>query len=379
MNEDGSAIEGTWSQGGRELPLTLYRLAEPFALNRPQNPKPPFPYESREVTFRNEPAGIRLAGTLIIPDGESPFPAVLFVTGSGPQDRDESLMGHKPFLVIADDLARRGIASLRYDDRGAGGSEGNHMQSTVKEFATDVEAALGFLVAQPEVDRNAIGILGHSEGGLSAPMVAARNEEVDFLVLLAPPGEALVSLLMRQATDMLRLEGELDDALIERALVMQAEDLALISDPSIDDETLRATLRASAESRREQFTAAEAAQLQFDERMIEAGIEQATTPWFRSLITEDPAAYLETIRVPVLALFGERDIQVAAEVNAEILEASLRAAGNEDYEVYILPGLNHLFQHAETGAISEYGTIEETFSPDALELIGDWITTRYNP
>ena len=165
LNADGSALQGTWSQGGRTLPLTFDRQEKAFALNRPQEPKGPFPYASREVTFQSEAGGVQLAGTLLLPPGEGPFPAVALVTGSGPQDRDETLMGHKPFLVIADALARRGIASLRWDDRGAGASAGDHMGSTVDDFAADARAAVAFLRSRPEVDGNAIGIVGHSEGG----------------------------------------------------------------------------------------------------------------------------------------------------------------------------------------------------------------------
>lgn len=376
MNEDGSAVDGTWTQGGQSLPLRLVRLAEPFALRRPQHPEPPFPYESRDVTFANRRAGLRLAGTLAIPPGDGPFPAVVLVSGSGPQDRDESLMGHKPFLVIADQLARRGIASLRYDDRGTGASGGDHLSSTVADFAADAEAALAFLAARPEVDRDALGIVGHSEGGLTGPRVAAGNREVDFLVLLAPPGVPMGDLLGRQMRDVLQQRG-VDQALIERALAMQGADLATLADESLSADEAAARLREAARRRLEQLTAAERTALLYDEAAIERGIEQGASPWFRSLMREDPATHLAKIRIPVLALFAGKDIQVAPEVNAERVERSLAAAGNEDFEVRILPGLNHLFQHATTGAISEYGEIEETFAPQALELIGDWILERF--
>ncbi len=377
MNEDGSAIDGTWSQGGRDLPLTLNRLAEPFALKRTQTPQPPFPYEATDVTFRNEKAKIDLAGTLVIPDGDGPFPAVVFVTGSGPQDRDEALMGHKPFLVVADHLARRGIASLRYDDRGFGASGGNHLQSTVGDFATDVESALAFLAEQPAIDHDATGIFGHSEGGLSAVIVASRNEDVDFLVLAAPPGEPLDALLMRQTEAMLRQQGIVDDPLLERVLAMQAEDIEMITDASLTEDELRHKLKDVGENRLAELSAAEAEQIGYNSAAIEAGIAQTTNPWFRSLLRENPAPYIEKVKVPVLALFGERDIQVDASVNAPIVEAALAAAETEDYEVHVLEELNHLFQHAETGAISEYRMIEETFAPEALELISDWITSRF--
>jgi hypothetical protein len=375
MNADGSAVDGTWSQGGQSRPLRLARLAEPFALARPQNPQPPFPYESREVAFRHEAAGIRLAGTLVVPPGDGPFPAVVLVTGSGPQDRDETLFGHKPFLVLADHLARRGVASLRYDDRGFGASEGDHMGSTVADFAADAAAALAFLAAQPKIDRDALGILGHSEGGLAAPRVAASNAEVDFLVLLAPPGEPLDALVLRQERDALRQRGA-EDALIERAMARQAASLALLADASLGTDEVKERLLAQAADRDEVFSPAELALLG-DEEAVEAGIALGATAWFRSLLREDPVVHLKAVRVPVLALFGENDVQVAAEVNAPLVERALAAAGNEDYEVRVLPGLNHLFQHSASGAVAEYGTINETFSPQALDVVGDWLEERF--
>lgn len=374
LDGDGAALEGTWSQGGRDLPLVLRRTDEPLALVRPQMPEPPFPYESRDVTFVNATAGVRLAGTLLLPAGEGPFPAVLFVTGSGPQDRDETLMGHKPFLVIADFLARRGIASLRYDDRGFGESEGDHMGSTVADFAADAEAGLSFLAAQEEIDRRAVGILGHSEGGLAAPRVALGSPEVDFLVLLAPPAEPLVGLLVRQTEALLRATGVEGD-LVERALAAQREDLELVRDGSIPEGRLAELLRESYARRGADFTNQELARLGIDPAAVEQGIRQATSPWFRSLMREEPEKRLRRLEVPVLALFGSRDLQVDAEVNAEIARAALEGAG-EGTEIRVVPGLNHLFQHAETGAPAEYGTIEETIAPEVLETIGQWIKAR---
>lgn len=373
MNEDGSAIEGTWSQGGNSWALTFHRLAEPFALARPQTPQPPFPYDEREARFSS--GEIELAGTLLVPEGEGPFPAVVFVTGSGPQDRDESLMGHKPFWVIADHLARHGIASLRYDDRGVGESGGDHMGSTVADFAADAAAAVSYLAAQPGIDRRAIGVLGHSEGGLTGPRAALAHDEVDFLVLLAPPGEPLDALLARQGRDSLRLQG-VPDALIDKVLAAQAEDLRWIQDETLAREALVAKLEALSAARRETFTEAELARLGVTDATIAQGIAQGSTPWFRSLMREDPSVHLSKTKIPTLALFGEKDVQVAAKVNAELVEASLAAAGNQDFEVRILPGLNHLFQHADTGAIAEYQTIEETIAPEVLELVTDWIVER---
>ncbi|MCB1057512.1 MAG: alpha/beta fold hydrolase [Acidobacteria bacterium] len=376
LNADGSAIDGTWSQGGRSMPLTFTRTSAPFELKRPQNPAPPFPYTSRDVSFRNQGAGIDLAGTVIRPAGEGPFPAVVFVTGSGAQDRDEALMGHRPFLVIADALARHGIASLRYDDRGAGKSGGDHMGSTVADFASDAVAAVDFLAQQPDIDPQAIGILGHSEGGLTGPWAATLDDKIHFLVLLAPPGEPLDQLLQRQGADLLRLNG-VDEALIAKAQAEQAKGLALILDDSLSTDELTEKLRARIESERGTFTDEERAQLGLNEAAAEQSLQVGTSPWFRSLLRQDPAKYFEKTEIPVLALFGGKDVQVSPEVNARLVRAALEKAGNRDFEIQVLPGLNHLFQHATTGAVAEYGTIEETISPEALAIIDTWIGERF--
>jgi uncharacterized protein len=375
MNADGSAIEGRWAQGGSELPLTFNRQQSAFSLNRPQHPQGPFPYAAHEVSFRSKAGDIRLAGTFIVPEGEGPFPAVAMVTGSGPQDRDETVMGHKPFLVIADALARRGIASLRFDDRGAGASEGDHFGSTLEEFAADARAAVAWLHNRDEVNGDAVGILGHSEGGLIAPMVAATDESVDFLVLLAPPGEPMPALLQRQSIAQLRLM-QLDEALMERAMEALAEDLALVADTSLSNEALATKLRALAERRIAEYSAEERVRLAITPESVERGIQMTTMPWFRSLMGQDPAVHLRRVEVPVLALFGEKDFQVDAEINAQALRAALKAGRNTDFEIEIFPRLNHLFQHAETGGIEEYARIEETFAPVALRRIEEWILAR---
>ena len=380
LSADGTALEGTWSQGGHELPLVLRRVDKPVALVRPQTPEPPFPYMSRDVTVTSTPTGLRLAGTLVAPQGDGPFPAVLFLSGSGAEDRDETLMGHKPFLVLADDLARHGVASLRLDDRGVGGSQGDYMSSTLADRAADAESAIAFLAARPEVDRREIGLLGHSEGGLLAPRVALADARVRFLVLLAPPAEPLESLLLRQARAVLSARGT-DPALIDRAVAAQRQDFALIRDLSIPRERLEDRLRERIASRRAEFSPAELAALGIDPAMSEQRIRVSSSPWLRSLLQEDdPAARLGKLTIPVLALFGSKDLQVDAGVNAPLARAALRAAAGPASKaaskVDVLDGLNHLFQHAETGAPDEYAAIEETFAPEALAKIDGWIASR---
>lgn len=378
LNKDGSSLEGSWTQG-RSFPLTLHRTREEAKINRPQLPKPPFPYNAKDVTFRNEAAEITLAGTIITPPGEGPFPAVLFVSGSGPQDRDESLMGHKPFLVLADYLARRGIASLRFDDRGVAKSEGDHMGSTVADFSTDAIAGLTFLSKQQGIDRKRLGIIGHSEGGLSGPMAALKsNPTPAFLVLLAPPGEPLDQLIGRQAVDALNLQG-VDPKLIERMHADREQEVNLLKDKSLGRDELREKLRANSKEWAKKFTKEELETIGYDEENIEGQLEMVTTPWFRSLIVEDPRVYLKQLKMPVLALLTEKDFQVSAKVNEPIIREALKAASNPDFRVETLPGLNHLFQTADKGTMDEYAKIEETFAPSALKIVGDWISERVDP
>ncbi len=377
----GRSIVGVWSQGGQQFPLTFERQAQVFELRRPQLPKPPFPYRSEEVTFESAAGKVRLAGTLIVPEGKGPFPAIALVSGSGPQDRDETILGHKPFLVIADALARRGVASLRWNDRGVAPSGGDHFGSTVEDFAGDAKGAVAYLHSRAEIAGGAIGILGHSEGGLIGPMVAsdAGAPAVSFLVLLAPPGESLQALLVRQTRALYRLQG-LDEGLTDRALALEAEDLRRIADPSIPTPALQEMFRTEIEPRRKLFSEEERKKLGIDPAAIERSIQVSTTPWFRSLMEKDPAVYLRKVRVPVLALFGEKDLQVDPSVNAKALHASLSeasaAANALAFEVRTLPELNHLFQHAKTGGVDEYGTIEETVAPEVLKEVGDWIAAR---
>ncbi|MFC0539668.1 alpha/beta hydrolase family protein [Pelagicoccus mobilis] len=375
LSSDGSEIVGEWTQGGHTRPLTFLRVAEQVTLKRPQEPKGPFPYDEREVAFRNEVADISLGGTFVIPEGDGPFRTVIFFTGSGAQDRDESLMEHRPFAVLADALARRGIASLRFDDRGVGKSEGNLMEASVEDLAYDAIAAVRFLEGQREVDQDAIGMIGHSEGGLVGPVASTLEEQLDFLVLLAPPAEALDKLLTRQGSAALRLKG-VSEEIIARVEVASALDMTLIKDRSLDREALLAVLEDRKNDFLEDFSETELAAIGYTHELYEQNIKVVTTRWFRELMRVDPAAYLEKLKVPTFALFAEKDFQVDAQVNAEIMRTSLEKAGLIEAKVLVRSGLNHLFQNCETGVLEEYGLIEETFDPATIVMIGDWVLER---
>jgi fermentation-respiration switch protein FrsA (DUF1100 family) len=371
LSPDGARIEGSWEQGGMKLPLVLAKRDRPIVLDRPQEPRPPFPYTSTEMSIRNEKAGITLAGSLLVPEGAGPFPAVVLVSGSGAQNRDEELLGHKPFLVLADHLARRGIASLRYDDRGVEKSEGDFSASTSYDFADDAEAALEALSARSEVAKGRIGIVGHSEGGLIAPIVAARNAKAAFIVLLAGPGLRGDELLLRQGALIARAAGASEEDIADAAGINAV--LYAIAAGSADESAASAALKdaylawmtANARMGAEEKAAARAA--------VDKIVAPLASPWFRTFLGFDPAPYLARVTVPVLALNGSKDLQVPAAENLAAIERAIGERADPRNRYVELPGLNHLFQTATTGSPEEYGKIAETMAPEALGLIGDWI------
>ena len=364
---EGDTLSGKWMQGGAEVPMVFERRTEPVALNRPQDPQPPFPYEAADVVFGSD--GITLAGTLIVPDGSGPFPAAVLVSGSGPQDRDESLLGHKPFLVLADALARNGIATLRYDDRGVGGSTGDPLGATTVDLASDAKAAVDFLRDQPNIE--AIGIIGHSEGGLIAPIVALDNADVAFVVLLAGPGLPGADVLLTQTEELMSAEGAPDSVVAWR--MDWNDDVIAIAASDLESGDAAAAMW-------ERLTeAAVDAPAGMEGLVTDAGIGEIvaafTDPWMRFFLAYDPAPALGQISVPVLAMIGSLDLQVSAAENIPALEEAL--SGNGDATVKTLPGLNHLFQNASTGAVSEYAVIDETFDPDTMQTTADWILERF--
>lgn len=371
---DGDKLTGSWSQGGMKFPLELARVeklddspAKPT--RRPQDPEPPLPYREQEVSLevqerpfdRAHKAKITLGGTLSLPEGKGPFPAVVLVTGSGAQNRDEAVFGHRPFFVLSDALVRRGIATLRFDDRGIDKSGGDTLTTTTLEVAEDVTSQLAWLAAHPEIDKRALGIIGHSEGGVVAPIVASKSKLARFIVMLAGGAASGEQLLHAQNALLLRAAGE-PEAAIEAERVAGTALYKTLRTATSDAE-IDAAIRAYADS--DPARKAERARV----------LPLLRTPWFRAFLTLDASPYLAKVRVPVLAISGEKDLQVPVD-QLPLIEADLRRAKNRDVTTKLLPGLNHLFQHADTGAIEEYGKLDETFAPEALQLIGDWIVER---
>lgn len=367
ISANGDTLSGAWEQGGAKLPLVLVRGAAMAAPARPQEPKRPFPYREEEVSFASVP-GVRIAGTLSLPQGRGPFPAAVLITGSGQQDRDESVLGHKPFLVLSDYLTRRGIAVLRLDDRGVGGSTGDFAASTSADFANDVEAAVRFLAARRDVARNKVGLIGHSEGGVIAPMVATRSRGVAYVVMLAGTGIPGDSLLRLQGTAVLRASGAPEE-MVRRQAEAQGRIFAAVRGGG-DSAAVARRVRAA-------LTPEERAAGASSPDSIPAQMRPLLSPWFRYFVAYDPRPALRRLTVPTLALNGSLDVQVPAKENLAAIDSALRAAGNRDYRVMELPGLNHLFQPARTGAPAEYATIEETISPAALEAVASWIVQRF--
>ena len=363
ISKDLSTIEGTFTQGGASLPLVLKRGTAAAAAppRRPQNPVKPYPYREEDVTYENQAAGIRLAGTLTIPQGKGPFPAVALITGSGPQDRDETLMNHKPFLVLSDYLTRRGLAVLRTDDRGVAKSGGVFATATTADFSTDTEAAVAYLKTRPEVDARKIGLIGHSEGGDIAPMVAARNKDVGFIVMMAGSGVPGDQMIVAQVVAGNEAAGMSHDQALQ-AGQMQRKILDLVEQEK-DETVLKQKLR-------------DLLGPGMQDAQFETVYRQLTSAWYRYFLTHDPAPALRKLTCPVLAINGSKDTQVPPQQNLPAIRKALEEGGNKHFEAVELPGLNHLFQTAKTGAVAEYAQIEETISPVALEKIGNWLVKQ---
>ncbi|MFQ5530617.1 MAG: alpha/beta hydrolase family protein, partial [Gemmatimonadota bacterium] len=365
LSEEGKLV-GTWTQGGGTFPLEFVPSEDdPPEANRPQEPQKPYPYSTEDLVFGNDGAGIELAGTLTLPEGPGPHPAAVLISGSGPQNRDEEVFGHRPFLVLADYLTRQGIAVLRYDDRGVGASGGSHETATSADFAGDAASAVAYLGQRGDIDVTQIGLIGHSEGGVIAPLVAVESEDVAYVIMIAGPGVRGDSLLMLQAEAINRAAGATDEQVATNRDLQRRLFAAVASHSGEAD--LETEVRRVFDEASVGMTAGQ----------IDGQVAFLTTPWMRWFLSHDPVPVLQRLTVPTLAVTGSKDLQVPAEANLSAIENALEAAGNPDFQVVALDGLNHLLQTAETGLINEYGRIEETIAPVALQTIGDWIAQRF--
>lgn len=353
LQDGNQTIQGKWKQGGYEIPLNLNKIIVVPEIRRPQEPKKPFPYEEKEVTIKNSEQGISLAGTLTTPKSTGPHAAIILISGSGAQDRNETIFGHKPFFVLADYLTRRGFAVLRYDDRGVGGSTGNLSTSSIGDLATDVIAAVNYLKKLDNIDKKKIGLTGHSEGGMIASMVAVKIPDIAFIVLMAAPGIDGLELICDQVTNIGRANG-LNKQTILQNVALQRKILEVVKNEKNDAIAAKKLSDLLPENKKSQ-------------------VKTLLSAKYRSFISCDPRNVLNQVKCPVLAANGEKDIQVNSKKNLGAIADALKEGGNTNYLTQEIPHVNHLFQTADTGLISEYGKIEETISTGVLELIGSWI------
>ena len=361
-----SRIDGDWVQSEIKENLEFKRSDQPLELRRPQNPVKPYPYREEEVKFSNEKAGVDLVGTLTLPKGTGPFAAALLIAGSGPEDRDGAIANHKPFLVLSDYLTRRGFAVLRYDKRGVGESTGSVERATTMDLASDAQCAIAYLKTRKEIDPAKIGLIGHSEGAMIAPTLAADSHDLPWIVLLSAPATKGEDTLLNQS-DLIARAGGLSDAQVLASLNFDKQAYELVQkepDSAVVMDTLKTLVKESG------------LDSALPPPVLEAQLHMMTSPWFRYFLSYDPLRDLKKTKCPVLALYGEKDLQVPPKINAPMVQKAFADSGNDQAEVRQLPELNHLFQHAYTGSPTEYAAIEETFSPDVLKMIGDWLLAR---
>lgn len=371
VNLDLTAIDGIWQQSGASFKLSLQRVEKVIEIKRSQEPKKPYPYIEEEVKYENKAAGIVLAGTLTFPAEGGPFPAVILISGSGPQDRNETVFGHRPFLILTDYLTRHGIAVLRFDDRGVGESGGDYALATSEDFATDVLASINYLKGRIEINPWRIGLIGHSEGGLIAPMVAIQSSDVTFIVLMAGPGLTGEEILYLQSRLISRTRGLSEEEII-RDENYNKKIYSLIKAEE-DEKILVEKLQQVLLDYINELSEEEKNSIGNIEMYLRAQIQSLLSPWFKYFLIYDPRPALSMVSCPVLALIGEKDLQVPPEENLKAIESSLIKGGNRDFTIKEFPGLNHLFQTAETGSPDEYIGIDETISPVVLKYITDWI------
>lgn len=374
INYEGTLIDNTLAgklhQAGRTFELNLSR--DTTTVHHFQEPSKPYPYYTEEINFKNHDGTI-FAGTLSMPRKEGNFPVVVLISGSGPQNRDEEILGHKPFLVLADHLTRNGIAVLRYDDRGTAASKGDFATGNTLDFASDTESAVEYLKTRKEIDQHKIGLIGHSEGGVIAPIVASKIKQIKFIVLLAGTGIPGEELLLMQKEAIQKVSGVNEaDRLATKKFFSGVYDLIK---KSSDPQTLRGELEVYVKNSIKNIPPSEKGNLT-DEQFTKILIDQISSKWIQFFIKYDPAIVLEKVKCPVLALNGSNDRQVPPKVNLDAIRTALKKGRNKDATIIELPKLNHLFQESVTGSPDEYSTITQSFSPTALTVITDWILQR---
>jgi len=377
---DSSKINGTFKQGPGSFPLVLTREkpavkaeTKPEDKVRPQDPKD-FPYVQEEVQFTNPKAGDQLSGTLTMPANRKASKIVILISGSGPQDRNEEIpqFNHRPFLVWSDWLTRNGIAVLRYDDRGTAKSTGDFQAATTADFADDAEAAVNYIKSRADLKGLSIGLLGHSEGGMIAPMVASRNNNVKFIVLLAGPGIPIAKLMVQQMEDISRSAGAAD-SVTKGAVNGNAKIYALMnSNKELPAAALKIKLDSLLHDQFNTYRKAELGTLPIDQ-MVTSSSATVLKPWFRYFLGFNPSDYLVKVKCPTLALNGTNDLQVKCEPNLDAIKIALTKAGNKNFKMVPLPGLNHMFQKIVTGSVAEYSQLTETINPVALTTVSSWI------
>lgn len=379
LSEDKKTIDGKWNQGGGSYDLVVGKEGIPQAKQKPQTPKPPFNYKVEEVEYDNADKSVHLAGTLTSPSNGGKFPAAILISGSGQQDRDETLMGHKPFAVIADHLTKLGFAVLRVDDRGMGKTTGEVEKATSADFAKDVLTSIAFLKTRKEIDQDRIGLVGHSEGGLIAAMVAADNKDIDFMILLAGPGIKGADLLDEQGEQIGLTSGiSVAASAAYKPFYRQLIDL---SASGLDSASFAAKAREAFHAWKAKTDPVLLKEIGFGDRttseiIFDNLIPQFASPWMQFFLASDPVPFLERTTAKVLALNGQKDIQVLPVSNTEGIKKALAKSKAPVRDVKILPGLNHLFQKCNLCTIPEYGSLDETFSEDALNEIASWLQTN---
>lgn len=367
-----NAIDGTFSQAGMSFVVRLTReMPERLVQIRPQEPAGALPYRSEDIVFFNSADQLNLAGTITIPAGQGPFPALVLISGSGPQNRNSEVFGHKPFLVLSDYLTRNGIAVLRFDDRGTGGSGGDFSSATSVEFSRDALSAVNYLASRAEIDRGRIGLAGHSEGGLIAPIAAVESEKVAFLIILAGPGLPGDQIILMQQQLIGRVNQMDEQELVEAAALNLAAFNIVKSINDLDE--VRDSLNRFFSGPQGDFLRKQKPQGMDEASYVASIVRQLANPWMKFFLTHDPAPVLEKVKVPVLSMTGEKDLQVPPDENLKAIGIALEKARNPDVTLKKLAGLNHLFQECKTGSPAEYAQIEQTFSPSAMEEILNWI------